>query len=172
MLDLPQVYQRPSFDILVAVLELLDLPPSSFGVTHSDTVLIHPEGVTAYLTKLVSSPLSWLTSDAERDSVWETSSQRLSQRSGRTGMSSLTRAFTIPLPNTSRTDSLEITLHEPALTEDNLGLKTWSSSYVLARLLPTLTSMPLPLPSHTPVPNSAQVQGSLGLLPLLFGTPT
>ena len=27
----------------------------------------------------------------------------------------------------------EIHIHEPALTEDNLGLKTWASSYVLAR---------------------------------------
>ena len=28
---------------------------------------------------------------------------------------------------------IEIEIHEPALTEDNLGLKTWASSYVLAR---------------------------------------
>ena len=148
----------------MAVLELLDLPPSSFGATDPATVIIHPEGVTAYLTKLVANPLSWLTSDTERDSVWEISSYRLAQRSGRTGMSSLTRSFTIPLPNTSPTaSSLEITLHEPALTEDNLGLKTWSSSYVLARLLPTLTSIPLPLPSHTPVLELGAGTGLVGL---------
>ena len=148
----------------MAVLELLDLPPSSFGATDPDTVIIHPEGVTAYLTKLVASPLFWLSSDTERDSIWETSSRRLAQRSGRTGMSSLTRSFTIPLANTSPTaSSLEITLHEPALTEDNLGLKTWSSSYVLARLLPTLTSIPLPLPSHTPVLELGAGTGLVGL---------
>jgi len=148
----------------MAVLELLDLPPSSFGTTDPDIALIHPEGVTAYLTKLVSSPLSWLISDAERDTVCETSSQRLSQRSGRTGMSSLTRSFLIPLLNTSMTNPLEIILHEPALTEDNLGLKTWSSSYVLARLLPTLTSMPLPLPSHIPVLELGAGTGLVGLV--------
>jgi len=164
VLDLPQVYQRPSFNILMAVLELLDLPPSSFSATDPDTVIIHPEGVTAYLTKLVASPLSWLTSDTERDSIWETSSHRLAQRSGRTGMSSLTRSFTIPPLSTSPTaSSIEITLHEPALTEDNLGLKTWSSSYVLARLLPILTSIPLPLPSASPVLELGAGTGLVGL---------
>jgi predicted nicotinamide N-methyase len=32
----------------------------------------------------------------------------------------------------------EITLHEPALTADNLGLKTWASSYLLAKRLSLL----------------------------------
>lgn len=164
MLDLPQLYQRPSFDILMAVLELLDLPPSSFHATDPETVLIQPDGVTAYLTKIVASPLSWLSSDAERDSVLETSSHRLAQRSGRTGMSSLTRSFTIPINATSPTaSSLEITLHEPALTEDNLGLKTWSSSYVLARLLPTFTTIALPRSSQSPVLELGAGTGLVGL---------
>lgn len=34
--------------------------------------------------------------------------------------------------------TVEITLHEPALTADNLGLKTWASSYLLSKRLATM----------------------------------
>ena len=39
-----------------------------------------------------------------------------------------------------------VTLHEPAITADNLGLKTWASSYLLARRL-CILSPTLPIPS-------------------------
>lgn len=39
-----------------------------------------------------------------------------------------------------------VTLHEPTITSDNLGLKTWASSYLLARRLCILSST-LPIPS-------------------------
>lgn len=46
-------------------------------------------------------------------------------------MPNMTRSFTI-------NDHLTIDLFEPSLTEDNLGLKTWTSSLLLARRLPSL----------------------------------
>lgn len=130
------------------MLELLDLPLPAFGLpdqSPDNRVTVHPEGVSAYLTKIVASPLSWLQSDHERETILDLASHRLSQRSGRTGMSSLTRVFTVPLKppdinSASSPSTLDITLHEPAMTEDNLGLKTWSSSYVLAKTLYTLRS--------------------------------
>jgi predicted nicotinamide N-methyase len=45
------------------------------------------------------------------------------------------------MPAMSRTfsiGSLDIRLHEPSLTADNLGLKTWASSYLLSKRLSTL----------------------------------
>lgn len=45
-----------------------------------------------------------------------------------------------PLEQRSPNDSVEIVLHEPALTADNLGLKTWASSFLLAKRLPVLRS--------------------------------
>ena len=42
---------------------------------------------------------------------------------------------------------LEIELCEPALTEDNLGLKTWASSYLLSMRLSRLSSNVLPITS-------------------------
>lgn len=38
---------------------------------------------------------------------------------------------------------LELTLHEPALTSDNLGLKTWASSYLLAKRIAIGAGMPV-----------------------------
>lgn len=46
-------------------------------------------------------------------------------------MSAMTRDFAIPCSSGDFT----IKIHEPALTSDNLGLKTWASSYMLAKRL-------------------------------------
>jgi len=44
----------------------------------------------------------------------------------------MTRSFKI-------SDNLTLNLHEPSLTEDNLGLKTWTSSLLLSRRLAALS---------------------------------
>jgi hypothetical protein len=51
-------------------------------------------------------------------------------------MGEITRAFPFVSERTGETFSLQI--REPPLTGDSLGLKTWGSSYVLAKLLPEL----------------------------------
>jgi predicted nicotinamide N-methyase len=90
------------------------------------------QGVPGYLTSIVSSSLSWIEDDEEKDSIWTAASARLSERSGRNAMPAMTRSFTI----TTGTDrEVTIHLHEPTLTEDNLGLKTWTSSLLLSRRL-------------------------------------
>lgn len=48
----------------------------------------------------------------------------------------MSRTFAIPA--TESTKALMITLHEPSLTADNLGHKTWLASFLLAKHLPTL----------------------------------
>lgn len=88
VLDLPQIYTKPSGTELMRALDLLTLQPRSFatktdGVAKSATV--QPAGVTRYLTSIISSPLSWLESDALREAIWDAASARLSERSGRTG---------------------------------------------------------------------------------------
>ena len=139
VLDLPQIYQRPSSETLLSVLDYLALAPPSWDVDIkvSSKRSISEEGVPAYLTKIVSSPLSWIENDDIKEKIWEAASQRLSERSGRTGRGDLTRTFSIPL-GTTDDDALTITLNEPALQADNLGLKTWASSFLLAKRLRTL----------------------------------
>ena len=50
----------------------------------------------------------------------------------------MSRTFSIP--TTKNNESISITLHEPSLTADNLGHKTWLASYLLAKRLSTLAS--------------------------------
>lgn len=51
-------------------------------------------------------------------------------------MPSVSRTFEIPDPSSK--SSISISLHEPSLTSDNLGHKTWLASYLLAKRLPHL----------------------------------
>lgn len=92
MLDLPQIYTKPSGTELMRALDILTLQPRSF-TTNADEVekgpSVQPAGVTRYLTSIISSPLSWLESDALREVIWDAASARLSERSGRTGRWSL-----------------------------------------------------------------------------------
>jgi len=87
VLDLPQIYKKPSGTELLKALALLTLQPRSFGTT-ADVVkgpAVRPEGVTRYLTSIISSPLSWLDTEELQEAVWDAASARLSERSGRTG---------------------------------------------------------------------------------------
>lgn len=100
---------------------------------------IDAHGVTDYLTNFVSSGLVWLDTDDEREQIWNAASARLAERAGRTAVGALRRTFSILTwpPASSRdgttTGKTNIVLHEPSLTNDNLGHKTWASAYVLAR---------------------------------------
>jgi hypothetical protein len=87
VLDLPQIYQKPSGTDLIKALALLALQPRTFG-TSAEPVKgpsVQPAGVTRYLTQIISSPLSWLETDELREAVWDAAGARLSERSGRTG---------------------------------------------------------------------------------------
>jgi predicted nicotinamide N-methyase len=136
VLDFPQLYQKPSAHHLLVALSLLKRHPRSWKNTSEDvssnpSINIDPKGVTQYLTSIVASSLKWIRSDEEKEQIWEEASLRLSERSGRSAMPAMTRPFDIP----SRNGPTNISIHEPALTADNLGLKTWASSYVLAQKL-------------------------------------
>jgi predicted nicotinamide N-methyase len=81
----------------------------------------------------VSSALQWIDDDDAKEEIWNQASSRLSERSGRTAMGAMSRKFRIP----TLTSSFELEIHEPALTGDDLGLKTWAASYMLAKRLHT-----------------------------------
>ena len=87
VLDLPQLYQKPSGTDLVKALALLSLQPRTFGTT-ADVVkgpAVQPAGVTRYLTSIIASQLAWLETDELREAIWDAAAARLSERSGRTG---------------------------------------------------------------------------------------
>ncbi|KAL4970313.1 VPS28 protein-domain-containing protein [Aspergillus stella-maris] len=160
VLDLPQIYTKPSGTELLKTLALLTIKPRTFGSTADEPVkgrVVESTGMTRYLTSIIASPLSWLETDELREAIWDAASARLSERSGRTAMPAMSRVFSVP---TSSGEEYTLTLHEPSLTADNLGMKTWVSSYLLSqrlntiletapRLVPSSTITPTPDPSHT-----------------------
>ena len=102
------------------------------GNTDTSQSKVAEQGVPSYLTSFVSSSLDWIEDEAVRESIWSAASTRLSERSGRNAMPAITRSFVI---NDGKEHELTVQLHEPTLTEDNLGLKTWTSSLLLSRRL-------------------------------------
>ena len=153
VLDLPQLYTKPTAEELLRGLAVLSAKPATFRPSdqEADQQRLSPQGVTRYLTSIVASQLKWIEDDVLKEDVWSQASARLSERSGRTGkelvftlvrcegkpadrpkaLPALDRIFTVKgLP-----DEVEIRLHEPTITEDNLGFKTWTASYLLAQRL-------------------------------------
>jgi len=89
------------------------------------------KGITEYLINIIKSQLSWINNEEEREKIWEMTSLKISERSGRSARGDITREFSI-------NKDINIILEEPGLTEDNLGFKTWVSSYILSQKLPSL----------------------------------
>ncbi|KAI4229450.1 MAG: hypothetical protein LQ349_006394 [Xanthoria aureola] len=132
--DLPQLYTRPSSASLLSTLGRLKVKPAAWGDIAAASQL-DEANLPRYLTSIIASSLAWIEEESVREEIWEAASSRLSERSGRTAIPSMSRTFSIP---TSTTSSVSITLREPSLTADNLGHKTWLASYLLAKRLPSL----------------------------------
>ncbi|KAE8355359.1 VPS28-domain-containing protein [Aspergillus coremiiformis] len=168
--DLPQIHTKPSGTEILRALDILAIKPRSFASKSHEAVkapAVHPTGVTRYLTSVISSSLSWLDTDELREAVWDAAAARLSERSGRTAMPAMSRVFPIPSP---WGEELTLTLHEPSLTADNLGMKTWVSSYLLSqRLHSLLESTPQLVPSETTTP-TPKTDRTLRALELGAGT--
>jgi predicted nicotinamide N-methyase len=148
VLDLPQLYTKPSAETLLDTLTLLKSAPPSWERIETEnnaqtneggtsrkalSPQVNPEGATRYLTGIVSSGLQWIKDEEVKEEIWNQASARLSERSGRTAMGALSRQFRIP----SATGLIDLSIHEPALTGDDLGLKTWAASYLLSKRLHT-----------------------------------
>jgi hypothetical protein len=89
VLDLPQIYTKPSGTEILQTLDLLTIKPRSFGSSAHEPVkgrAMDPTGLTRYLTSIIASPLTWLDTDELREAIWDAAAARLSERSGRTGM--------------------------------------------------------------------------------------
>ncbi|KAL8897234.1 MAG: hypothetical protein Q9207_007315 [Kuettlingeria erythrocarpa] len=152
VLDLPQLYTRPTAAELLATLIQLRLKPSSWDNTEvSGSSELDEEGLPSYLTSIIASSLAWIVDDHVKEQIWEAASARLSERSGRSAIPSGSRTFVIPA--TAATKAVSITLHEPSLTADNLGHKTWLASFLLAKRLPSLGT-------HLPILNKKSGQAS------------
>lgn len=90
VLDLPQLYAHASAADLIKTLELLAIEPTSWDSKTrlkdgEAQAVIDEAGIPKYLTGIVASQLSWIDEE-RREEIWEAASKRLSERSGRTGV--------------------------------------------------------------------------------------
>ncbi|RDW24074.1 putative methyltransferase-domain-containing protein [Yarrowia lipolytica] len=122
--DPPQLYTKPSADELITLLE-----KHSQNVIHNfeSGVSNDPHNFYQWLTTLCASPLAWIEDEDQRDEIWQKAAQRIAERSGRTANPKMLRKIEIDTLPT-------ISLVEPPLTGDFLGLKTWGSSFVLSQI--------------------------------------
>lgn len=76
-------------------------------------------------------------------------------------MGAMSRIFTIP---NSSGEEFTLTLYEPSITADNLGMKTWVSSFLLSRRLHAILDVAPPLvPTETTVPKNDRTLRALEL---------
>ncbi|KAI4216699.1 MAG: hypothetical protein LQ351_001188 [Letrouitia transgressa] len=135
--DLPQIYTEPSPSLLLNTLDRLSLLSDPWNGAHTtEASHINEHGIPSYLTSIVASSLAWIKDEGLKEQIYQSASLRLSERSGRTAIPSVTRTFQF-LPSNSSAPVL-ITLHEPTLMADNVGHKTWLASTLLARRLSKL----------------------------------
>lgn len=96
VLDLPQLYTKPSSTDLFAILDRLKVKPAAWGGEEEEEEEEKEEeaasrdddtGLPRYLTGIIASPLAWIEDENIKDQIWEAASKRLSERSGRSGMS-------------------------------------------------------------------------------------
>ncbi|KAI1821274.1 putative methyltransferase-domain-containing protein [Xylaria intraflava] len=165
--DFPQVWQRPSYEDLLACLKQLHVePPIWNSITSGKPAQGKSENaryrreVASYLCSIVSNGLGWINSDDQREALWEEASRCLAQRCGRAGMGEITRRW----PFESRQVPFDLIVREPPITGDSLGHKTWCSSYLLAQLLDSIAVGSL---GHLLGPGRQQ---SLSILELGSGT--
>ncbi|KAL2165303.1 hypothetical protein VTH06DRAFT_600 [Thermothelomyces fergusii] len=147
--DLPRLWQKPTYEVLLGTLQKLRVEPRVWDLQDSRADILKEQAaaaaydrreVVAFLSSIIKSGLPWLDSDDEREVIWEEASKRMAERCGRTAMGEITRRW--PFEDHGH-GAFSLVIREPPLTGDSLGLKTWGSSYALARLLHQFADGPL-----------------------------
>ncbi|KAI4102940.1 MAG: hypothetical protein L6R37_004090 [Teloschistes peruensis] len=84
VLDLPQLYTKPSAAELLSTLDRLEVKAASFDNNDGNNGPVE-DGLPNYLTSIVASKLAWID-EVTKEQIWEAASLRLSERSGRSAL--------------------------------------------------------------------------------------
>ncbi|RDW87735.1 hypothetical protein BP5796_03429 [Coleophoma crateriformis] len=144
VLDLPNVYQKPSYATLKEILSRLKVKPPTWRGEELEAALAEDtKAISSYLSIIASNPLKWFSNDVDEDTamerreeIWDEASKRIAERCGRSAMPEMIRLWKIPGSSTCPSISLQI--REPPLTGDNLGFKTWGTAFTMAKELEDL----------------------------------
>lgn len=135
---------------------------SSISILSESLKKSFPSEYNGWLTRIISSDLAWLT-ELEAEEVKKLASLRLAENCGRSAQPEFIRE--IEISHLGR----NILLREPSLTADNLGLKTWGSSFILgSRLAADKEQKYL----KGPVLELGSGTGLVGMVACVLGYPT
>ncbi|KAI9730714.1 MAG: hypothetical protein M1834_005683 [Cirrosporium novae-zelandiae] len=169
VLDLPQLYEKPTAQVLLHTLKTIALENPTLETSHHNkkSLVVSNRQVdrvefARYLTSIIASRLTWMN-ESEKEQVWNTAAARLSEQSGETAMSDRTEIFKFPIDDTTYAS---FKIRSPGITEDNLGHKIWPSTHVMGGNLnnPNLKAL---LP-HSP--KVLELGSGVGLLGLAAAT--
>ncbi|KAE9368730.1 hypothetical protein N431DRAFT_347567 [Stipitochalara longipes BDJ] len=145
-MDLPNLRKKPPYDVLLSALQALEVQPNSWNKPFDVEISSTSDQATVqrFLMSIIASDLEWLqdsvgtsgealTALDRKELLFDLASRRVAERCGRSAMPEMTRTWTIP--ESSNLPEIKFNIREPPLTGDNLGLKTWGTSYVVARKL-------------------------------------
>ncbi len=162
-MDLPKIRRKPTYETIFQALKTLHLKPASWDDCSLAEVsnAAHDATVNAFLMSVISCDFDWLaelrsdngsslTVDEQKENLVQEASKRMAERCGRSGTfipppaaleahkhtlaaGEMTRTWVIP--ESATRPEISFLLREPPLTGDNLGLKTWGTSYVISKKL-------------------------------------
>ncbi|CZS98971.1 uncharacterized protein RAG0_07500 [Rhynchosporium agropyri] len=145
-MEIPILRRKPSYATITQALEILKLKPSSWeGNAEPEDAKLGDDGSdNAFLMSVIMSEFEWLQDtqdkagktlsiDEQKERLVQEASSRISERCGRSAAGEMTRTWVIP--KSLNTPEIRFDIREPPLTGDQIGLKTWGTSFVLAKRL-------------------------------------
>ncbi|KAI6713534.1 hypothetical protein JHW43_003889 [Diplocarpon mali] len=145
-MDLPNLRTKPTYDTLLDTLKSLQIKPASWdGASLAEVSRSENDAsVNTFLMSVIACDFGWLTdfeigdanslaADDQKENLIQEASKRVAERCGRSAAGEMTRTWLIPKSLAIR--EISFRLREPPLTGDMLGLKTWGTSYVIAKKL-------------------------------------
>ncbi|PVH81526.1 hypothetical protein DL98DRAFT_458101 [Cadophora sp. DSE1049] len=145
-MELPSLRRNPSYGAILQALESLQLKPTSWDEPSVPEVTSAGSDGSAnmFLISVIMSEFEWLqelkddsgvvlTVDDQKEKLIKEASSRMSERCGRSAAGEMTRTWIIP--KSLSLPEIRFSIREPPLTGDQIGLKTWGTSYVLAKRL-------------------------------------
>lgn len=93
-IDALHLWQKPAYEHLLNFLEELEIKPLVWGVNVSTPADIMSyesmrsqdrREISRFLSSVISSNLTWIEDEDQREEIWNVASRRLAERCGRTG---------------------------------------------------------------------------------------
>ena len=93
--ELPHLWQKPAYQDLIDTLAKLHVKPPVWGCNVPRAAALRAQNarsqerreINQFLSSIISSNLTWIDNDDQREELWTAASRRLAERCGRTGRS-------------------------------------------------------------------------------------